>query len=89
MPTKALIILTLAVGISVIILGQFSIPTLFEADGYLHIRMAKFIRQYGLKYDFHWARYSVFAKNFADKDLFYHLLIIPFTIKRSQRMTGL
>ncbi len=58
---------------------QFWTPTLYGADGYLHIRMAKFIKDYGLKYDFHWARYSTFAKNFSDKDLLYHLLLIPFT----------
>lgn len=76
---KGLLILLILLGIAVIILTQFSIPTIFEADGYLHIRMAKFIREYGLKYDFHWARYSTFAKNFADKDFLFHLLLIPFT----------
>lgn len=66
-------------GAIVIIAAQFSIPTLFGADGYLHIRMAEFLRQFGPHYDFHWARFSVFAHHFADKDFLYHVLLIPFT----------
>lgn len=75
----ALLLLILA-GIAVIIVAQFSIPTLFDADGYLHIRMAEFIREGGLRYNFHWARYSTFTDHFADKDLLYHLLLIPFSL---------
>lgn len=71
--------LVVLLGIVVVIASQFSISTLFGADGYLHIRMAKLIRQYGIVRDFHWARYSTFAHNFADKDLLYHLMLIPFT----------
>lgn len=76
---KILTIAVLLFGIASIIIVQFWTPTLFGPDGYLHIRMAQFLKDYGLKYDFHWARYSTFAKNFADKDLLYHVLLIPFT----------
>jgi hypothetical protein len=41
--------------------------------------MAKFISTFGPKYDFHWARYSTFACNFADKDFLYHLTLVPLT----------
>jgi len=76
---KIFSIAALLIGIVVIILAQFSIPTLFDADGYYHIRLAKFITQYGPSLDFHWARYSVLAQHFADKDFLYHLLLVPFT----------
>ena len=76
---KILLIATLLIGIAVVILAQFSIPTLFDADGYYHIRVAKFITQYGPALNFHWARYSILAEHFADKDFLYHVLIIPFT----------
>ncbi|MCX5715075.1 MAG: hypothetical protein NT033_09850 [Candidatus Omnitrophica bacterium] len=76
---KTILIVALLTGILVIALAQFSIPTLFDADGYYHIRMAKIIRQYGINFNFHWARYSIFTEHFADKDFLYHLLIIPFT----------
>lgn len=75
---EALAFAVLVSGIISIAIVQFWTPTLFGADGYLHIRMAEFIKDYGLKYDFHWARYSVFAGHFADKDLLYHILLIPF-----------
>lgn len=65
-------------GVIAIAIVQFWTPTLYGADGYLHIRMAKFINDYGANYNFHWARYSTFAENFADKDLLYHLALIPF-----------
>lgn len=77
---KIILASTLLLGIAVIIYAQFCVPVLLDADGYLHIRMAKFIQEHGLRYDFHWARYSVFAKNFADKDFLYHLLLIPFAL---------
>jgi len=77
---KIILITTLIVGIAVIILAQFAIPTLFDADGYYHIRMAKFITQYGPYLNFHWARYSILADHFADKDFLYHLLLIPFSL---------
>jgi len=76
---KIALSLTLLLGIIVIIAAQFSIPAIFNADGYLHIRMADFIRHFGLRYDFHWARFSIFADHFADKDFLYHLLLVPFT----------
>jgi hypothetical protein len=66
-------------GIGTLAAAQFSIPTLFGADGYLHIRMAHFLRDFGPRYPFHWARFSVFAEHFADKDFLYHLALIPFT----------
>ncbi|MFH0763362.1 MAG: hypothetical protein V1925_05705 [Candidatus Omnitrophota bacterium] len=76
---KIIVALMLVLGIGVIVAAQFSIPTLFSADGYLHIRMAQFLRDGGLHYNFHWARFSTFAHNFADKDFLYHVLLIPFT----------
>ena len=69
----------LAGGVILIFIYQFWIPTLYGADGYLHIRMAEFIKQYGFKYDFVWAKFSTFADHFSDKDFLYHLLLIPFT----------
>ena len=69
----------LILGIAAIFVVQFATPTLYGADGYLHIRMAEFLRDMGPRYDFHWARYSTFAENFSDKDFLFHALLIPFT----------
>lgn len=69
----------LILGIFAIFLIQFMTPALYGADGYLHIRMAEFLRDLGPRYDFHWARFSTFSDNFSDKDFLYHLGLIPFT----------
>ena len=76
---RILIPLILLAGFSLIVAAQFSIPTLFGADGYLHIRMSEFLREHGPRYNFHWARFSFFADRFCDKDFLYHALLIPFT----------
>ncbi|MBU1887641.1 MAG: hypothetical protein KKB46_00390, partial [Candidatus Omnitrophica bacterium] len=69
----------LILGICVIFYIQFLTPTLYGADGYLHIRMAEFLRDLGPRYDFHWARYSTFSTHFSDKDFLFHLILVPFT----------
>jgi hypothetical protein len=74
-----LIFSILILGICALFYVQFATPTLYDADGYLHIRMARFLRDFGPRYNFHWARYSVFAEHFADKDFLYHVSLIPFT----------
>lgn len=76
--SKTITVAVLLFAIAAISVVQFWTPTLYGADGYLHIRMAKFIKDYGAHYSFHWARYSTFTKNFADKDFLYHLALIPF-----------
>ena len=74
-----LIALILILGVCAIFYAQFLTPTLYDADGYLHIRMAEFLRDMGPRYNFHWARYSTFSDHFSDKDFLYHLFLIPFT----------
>jgi len=73
------IILILILGVSSIFFIQFLTPTLYGADGYLHIRMAEFLKSFGPRYDFHWARFSTFSDYFSDKDFLYHAFLIPFT----------
>jgi len=70
-------------GICAIFYVQFLTPTLYGADGYLHIRMAEFLKELGPRYDFHWARFSTFTDNFSDKDFLYHTVLIPFTLFRN------
>lgn len=70
-------------GICAIFYMQFLTPTLYGADGYLHIRMAEFLKELGPRYDFHWARFSTFTDNFSDKDFLYHTILIPFTLFRN------
>ncbi|MFC1624034.1 hypothetical protein ACFL28_01765, partial [Candidatus Omnitrophota bacterium] len=73
------IIFIVILGICAVFFIQFLTPTLYGADGYLHIRMAEFLKEFGPRYDFHWARFSTFSDNFSDKDFLYHVFLIPFT----------
>lgn len=77
--SKLITISILILGVLAIFFIQFMTPTLYGADGYLHIRMAKFLRELGPWYDFHWARFSIFNEHFSDKDFLYHVLLIPVT----------
>ena len=79
---KIILSIALLFGIVAVIASQFATPCIIGADGYLHIRMAQFLRQLGPQYNFHWARYSTFAQNFADKDFLYHAFLIPFSFLR-------
>ncbi len=74
-----LTVFLLLISIGVIFAIQFLTPTLYGADGYLHIRMAEFLRDFGPRYNFHWARFSTFTEHFSDKDFLYHFFLIPFT----------
>jgi hypothetical protein len=85
---KITLTIALVLGVAVLVAAQFSVPVLFGADGYLHMRMAQFLREEGPRYDFHWARYSTFAKQFADKDFLYHATLIPFTFLPNMIMAG-
>ena len=80
---NAAAILILILGICAIFYIQFATPTIYGADGNLHIRMAEFLKSFGPRYDFHWARFSTFSENFSDKDFLYHVFLIPFTLFRN------
>lgn len=56
---------------------QFISPVLYGEDSYYHIAVSNFIKQYGMRYTFHWAQFSTFKDFFSDKDLLFHLLSIP------------
>ena len=57
---------------------QFSAPTLYGEDSYYHLAIAKFIKDFGPRYEFHWAQFSTFKDCFSDKDFLFHVSIIPF-----------
>jgi len=59
---------------------QFISPTLYEVDSHYHVAVAQFIKTWGLHYHFLWARFSTFTKFYADKELLFHLGILPFLL---------
>ncbi|MFH1772008.1 MAG: hypothetical protein ABH872_04255 [Candidatus Omnitrophota bacterium] len=58
---------------------QFTPSAFYGADSYYHAACANFIKDYGINYDFRWAQFSTFKDFFSDKDLLFHLVIVPFT----------
>jgi len=57
---------------------QFLAPTLYGVDGYYHIGVTNFIKQFGFNYSFRWCQFSTFGYSFSDKDLLLHIFTLPF-----------
>jgi hypothetical protein len=53
-------------------------PYLNEYDPYYHVAAARFLKDYGPKYDFRWAQFTTFKTHFADKEYLLHALTLPF-----------
>ncbi|MDD4900245.1 MAG: hypothetical protein PHG68_06665, partial [Candidatus Omnitrophica bacterium] len=58
----------------------YSKAVFFDADSYYHIAFSGFIKDFGLRHPFPWLQFSILKDNFADKDVFFHLLIVPFLV---------
>ncbi len=63
-------------------------PGFSEGDEYYHIRVASFIKEYGPRYNFHWAKFSTFRKYYSDKEFLFHLFSIPFLFFSRDIMTA-
>lgn len=57
---------------------QFASSSFFDPDSYYHIAVSNFIKTHGLRYPFQWAEFSTFKTSFADKDILFHILNLPF-----------
>jgi hypothetical protein len=59
---------------------QYQTPAIPEPDGYYHIKVASLIRQHGFVTEFPWAAFSAWRDTYVDKELGFHLLLVPFTL---------
>ncbi len=50
----------------------------FDGDTGYHIAVARLIREYGILTEFPWTPWSWLADQYGDKELFFHLLMVPF-----------
>lgn len=73
----ALFVVLLAV-LSFFVYLQFITPVFYDEDSYYHVAVARFIKDFGPHYKFHWAQFSTFKDAFSDKDFLFHISIIPF-----------
>ncbi|MCP4006225.1 MAG: hypothetical protein GY725_18735 [bacterium] len=56
---------------------QLCLPYFFDADTGYHLAVARLIREYGILHAFPWTPYSWLADHYADKELAFHLLLVP------------
>ncbi len=52
-----------------------SVP--FDSDTSYHVAVARLIRQHGILHAFPWTPFSWLADHYADKELLFHLLLVP------------
>jgi hypothetical protein len=54
------------------------IPLLHDGDSYYHLALARLYTQQGIVDNLDWARYSIMNTGFGDKEILFHLLLMPF-----------
>src|SRR5437867_10959776 len=54
------------------------LPVLPDGDSYYHLAVARAYAEHGLSYRPDWARFSVLHDGFGDKELLFHILLMPF-----------
>lgn len=63
----------------IISIMQFRVKEIVGFDGWLHIKMADIIKEKGFIKEFPYTTESILAKNYADTQLLFRVLLIPFT----------
>lgn len=51
---------------------------LYDSDAYLHLSLARTVAAHGFLDHLEWARFSTLGRAFGDKELLFHLLLVPF-----------
>jgi hypothetical protein len=72
-PVLSLLLTGAAVGA---VLATFS--NLYDGDSYFHLAVAREYAAGALRGGLRWARFSAFAEGFGDKELLFHLFLLPF-----------
>lgn len=57
---------------------QLQIPYPFDSDTAYHAVVGQLTRKHGILYYFPWTPFSLLADRYADKELLFHLLFVPF-----------
>jgi len=78
MQTKKVLLVFIAF-IIILSIMQFTVPNIIGFDGYYHIKAADIIKKEGFIKEFPWAKYTLLSDNYADIQLLFRLLLMPFT----------
>ncbi len=70
-------LVALALGFALFTVLLWPQPLLFDGDSYLHLAIARDFLQNGLPDGLRWARFSAMADGFGDKELLFHLWLVP------------
>jgi hypothetical protein len=57
---------------------QLNIPYPWDDDTAYHVVVGKLIREHGILHAFPWTPFSWLAEHYADKELLFHLIFVPF-----------
>jgi hypothetical protein len=68
---------TAAAACTGILVAYAALPVLFDADSYYHVAVGRLYHERGLVDGLAWARMSVLHGAFGDKELLFHLLLVP------------
>ena len=58
---------------------QSTVPNIIGFDGYYHIKSADIIKEEGFVKEFPWAKHTILSENYADIQILFRILLIPFT----------
>jgi len=58
---------------------QFTTQYIIGFDGYYHAKSAEIIKKEGFVKDFTWAEHTILANNYADIQVLFRIILIPFT----------
>jgi hypothetical protein len=72
-PAAAILLCTALLG-----WAQYSVGVLVDTDSYFHTRAARELDAHGFRRTFPQAAFSTWSERYADKDLLFHLFLIPF-----------
>jgi hypothetical protein len=79
MPSNKQIVVVFAAFLVLLSAMQFTVPHIIGFDGYLHIKVADIIKQNGFIKEFPWAQHTILSENYADIQVLFRILLIPFT----------
>src|SRR3989338_8635179 len=72
------LILLLTTFLVIVAVMQFTVPNIIGFDGYYHIKSADIIKDEGFIKEFPWAKYTILSDSYADIQLLFRLLLMPF-----------
>jgi hypothetical protein len=62
---------------AIVLAGLWSLAMLYDGDSYYHLAIARAYVEHGLLQHLPWARFSVMHEAFGDKELLFHVLLMP------------